>query len=224
MSAEKPSEAAKRVAVPIQAVVFDAFGTLLKIGETRHPYRRLQKLLRALGRENEANDRYLMMEKNLGLAGFAAEVGYEVPTDLLADLERDLFHELASIRLYKDVVPTLDALRAIGLKIGVCSNLAAPYGLPVRLLLPDLNCYALSYEVGAIKPRPEIYRYCLDQLGVDAGSALFIGDTPDADVDGPKSIGMSALLLDRDDRFGNPTALKSLTDLQITGFECAVSA
>jgi HAD superfamily hydrolase (TIGR01549 family) len=199
--------------IRFQAVVFDAFGTLLRFGEARHPYRRLQKVLNALGRGYDANDRYIMMENNLGLAGFASEVGYEVPANLLADLERDLFHELANIRLYEDVIPTLDALRASGLKIGVCSNLAAPYGLPIRFLLPDLDCYALSYEVGAVKPSREIYRHCTDQLGVSADAILFVGDTPEADVDGPIAFGMSAVLLDRENRFGNRTLLKSLQNL-----------
>ena len=72
-----------------------------------------------------------------------------------------------------------------------------PYGKVVSSLLPTLDVYAWSYEVGAIKPEPQIYQYLIDQLGCHAKEVLFIGDTPLADFSGPNEFGMSAHLIDR---------------------------
>lgn len=72
-----------------------------------------------------------------------------------------------------------------------------PYGKAVSSLLPPLDAYAWSYEVGAIKPEPQIYQYLIDRLGCQTKDVLFIGDTPLADFNGPKAFGMSARLIDR---------------------------
>lgn len=58
------------------------------------------------------------------------------------------------------------------------------------------DAVVLSVEVGRRKPHPAIYRAALDQLGVDAGAVLFVGDTYAADYDGPRQLGIRALLID----------------------------
>lgn len=81
--------------------------------------------------------------------------------------------------------------------MALCSNLAMPYGKIVSSLLPPLDAYAWSYEVGAIKPEPKIYQSLIDQLACQASEILFIGDTTLADFTGPTVFGMSARLIDR---------------------------
>lgn len=44
-------------------------------------------------------------------------------------------------------------------------------------LLPPLDTYAWSYEVGVIKPGPKIYQSLIDQLRCQTSEVLFIGDT-----------------------------------------------
>lgn len=70
------------------------------------------------------------------MAGAAQLFGIELPASSLAPLELDLFAELASVTLNPDALWMLILLREAGLKIGICSNLAAPYGIPVQKLLP----------------------------------------------------------------------------------------
>ncbi|MEM7054082.1 MAG: HAD family hydrolase, partial [Pseudomonadota bacterium] len=85
-------------------------------------------------------------------------------------------------------------LRDTRLKIGLCSNLAAPYGPPLRALLPDApDAEVLSYNEGHIKPEPEIYHRVIKQLGVPANRILFVGDTYRADIEGPQEAGMQAM-------------------------------
>ena len=51
----------------------------------------------------------------------------------------------------------------------------------------------LSYAVGHAKPERAIYGVVCDRLGLPPDRVLFVGDTPSADVDGPRAYGMRAL-------------------------------
>ena len=54
----------------------------------------------------------------------------------------------------------------------------------------------LSIEVGRRKPHPSIYRVALDAMGCESGEVVFVGDSFEADYEGPRRVGMSALLID----------------------------
>nr|WP_207769600.1 HAD-IA family hydrolase [Solimicrobium silvestre] len=153
--------------------------------------------MRANGRRPQTSDAGRIMSQPGGLADVANLFDLSPPVDLLAAWEAELHAELATVKLFPDSLPTIARLRNAGYRIGLCSNLAAPYGTPVKALLPSLDAYAWSYEAGAVKPEPGIYRYLLDRLGCAASDVLFIGDTPAADLDGPLTFGMSARLIDR---------------------------
>ena len=178
-------------------IVFDVFGTLVKIGERCFPYRNLMKWLKQNGRKPNPDDAKLIMSYNLDFIEFAMLLRTDIPKQLLKELKSDLNEELQSIVLYEDTLSTLEELKKLGFKLALCSNLAMPYGEVVSSLLPTLDAYAWSYEVGAIKPEPQIYQYLIDQLGCHAKEVLFIGDTPLADFSGPNEFGMSARLIDR---------------------------
>lgn len=137
------------------------------------------------------------MSAPLDLRGAAAALGLMPPDSLLSQWEKDLDAELASLRMYPEAPDLIDRLQRAGYQVALCSNLAAPYGAPVRRLLPGLDAYAMSYEVGAVKPQSRIYQFLLDQLGLAAAEVIFIGDTPAADQDGPRAAGMHAFLLNR---------------------------
>jgi putative hydrolase of the HAD superfamily len=51
-----------------------------------------------------------------------------------------------------------------------------------------------SSQFGLRKPSPEIYRATLEAVGVDAGRALFVGDRVREDYEGPRSVGMRAVI------------------------------
>jgi putative hydrolase of the HAD superfamily len=55
----------------------------------------------------------------------------------------------------------------------------------------------VSADTGWRKPHPEIFRETLRRLRLDARQAIFIGDTPDADVLGPHGVGMETIWIDR---------------------------
>ena len=137
------------------------------------------------------------MSQNLNFTEFVKLLRVNVPDQLLQELERDLDEELRSIILYEDTLSTLEELKKLGVRLALCSNLAMPYGKIVSSLLPPLDAYAWSYEVGAIKPEPKIYQSLIEQLGCQTSEVLFIGDTALADFTGPTAFGMSARLINR---------------------------
>lgn len=185
----------------IKAVVFDAFGTLVRIADDRsRPYLRLLKALESeFGRvSNGVADRRWIMTTNVPFEDVPAKLGFPNPSNmniLLHDLER----EKTSITLYNDVIEGLSSLHKQGIKIGVCSNLATPYCEPVRQQLCGIvTRYTMSCEVGFIKPDPEIYNRARIKVDLnDAKDILFVGDSYSMDVEGPQTYGMDAIYLQR---------------------------
>jgi HAD superfamily hydrolase (TIGR01549 family) len=196
----------------IRAVVFDAFGTMVEITRKHRPYRAWLERLRAAGHTPGPDDNTKLMTANVGLAGAAGLFGVSLPAAALADLELHLYEEMASLRLYHDVSATLNGLRARGLKIAVCSNLAAPYAVPVKLLLPiELDVYAWSFAIGAIKPNPAIYRWCCEALQCAPAEVIMVGDTLDSDCLGPRDFGMHGFHLSRHRNSPSEHMVDSLT-------------
>jgi putative hydrolase of the HAD superfamily len=106
---------------------------------------------------------------------------------------------LNSVHVGPDVVPTLAALRARGLRLGIVSNAAyLPRLMNQQLAALGLADYfdgvTFSSEVGVRKPQPAIYADALRKLGVDPSRTLFVGDRVREDVQGPQAMGMRAVL------------------------------
>lgn len=198
----------------IQAIVFDVYGTLASINDKRSPFARLLALGEQRGRPKSVDDARVLMGRPLTLQDAAILLRIDLAPEELAGLESDLKWEVESIVLYPDVVPTIQALQAGGIKVALCSNLAAPYAPPVKALLPmRLDFHAWSFEIDAIKPDRQIFEYVCEGLDCSPQQVLMVGDTPAADVEGPRAFGMQSILLDR--RAASPARpyLSSLTPL-----------
>jgi HAD superfamily hydrolase (TIGR01549 family) len=198
----------------IKAIVFDVFGTLVEITEKRRPFVQLMNLIHAAGRQPVASDATTIMSNNIGLAGVAQLFGGDICPATIAKLELELAAELSTIRLYPEVRRTLVTLRSAGLKIGICSNLAAPYSVPVKALLPfELDAYAWSYEVGAVKPEVRIYQAICDALNCSPHEVIMVGDTLEADYAGPNAFGMNAYYLTRKEKTFASDQLNSIDEI-----------
>lgn len=103
--------------------------------------------------------------------------------------------------LFPDVMPTLDALRAAGLRMSVISDWG--HGLEGILLELELGAYfeflLVSSRLGIAKPDPRIFELALDRLGVAPHAAVYVGDTYVKDVFGARAAGIAPVLLDRAD-------------------------
>jgi HAD superfamily hydrolase (TIGR01509 family) len=103
------------------------------------------------------------------------------------------------VTLYDDVPPTVTALRDAGVATALVSNCdhAATHVVD-RLHLGDLfDRVLLSFEVGAKKPAPEIYRAALDAVGGVAPSDAVFVDDQTAYCDGARAIGIDTRLIIR---------------------------
>ena len=181
-----------------KVIIFDAFGTLVKIGTSRSPYRKLMKWLKDNGRKPSTKDASVIMSNPVDIAQLAMLFGENIPTQLLHEINDDLLFELSTIELYKDTTSTLQILKEHGFKIALCSNVAMPYGEQLKKLLPNVfDALFLSYEIGAIKPEDNIYEVIKTHFSCEMSEMLFIGDHPVLDVEKPISLGMDARLIQR---------------------------
>lgn len=179
----------------IEAVCFDAFGTLVEITEKRGAVRHLFKAVPP-GKRAELKHR-LMREPRPIADWLEAYVDDADPMMALDVYAREL-SEVASVTIRPGMSDIWALLRAKGLRLAVCSNLASSFGLAVRRALPDPpDVVVFSYEVGAIKPEPEIYEHVLEQLALEPARVLFVGDSVRADIEGPRAAGMRAVHVDQ---------------------------
>ena len=96
-----------------------------------------------------------------------------------------------------DAVPTLEALRRRGQKVGlitVCSQEVADIWDETPFAgLFDATVFSAS--VGLAKPDPQIYELACEQLGVEPADCLFVGDGANDELPGAERAGMTALQL-----------------------------
>lgn len=109
---------------------------------------------------------------------------------------------------YPEAAATLSALREAGLAVGVCSN----WGWELDAFLAEVGLLHLvdsgvtSARAGARKPHPGIYTRSIESLGVDPRDVLFVGDSWEPDVRGPRRLGMTAVHVWREDERRGQTA------------------
>jgi HAD superfamily hydrolase (TIGR01549 family) len=117
-----------------------------------------------------------------------------------------------NFELYDDVLPTLELLRARGLKIGLVSNGSRDMAEFVAHHALDVDVALASRAHGFVKPHRSIFDAALAALDVEAGETAMVGDSPADDIEGARALGMRAFLLDREDR--HPDWEDRLTDLR----------
>jgi HAD superfamily hydrolase (TIGR01549 family) len=110
----------------------------------------------------------------------------------LYDVMLDTWHA------YDDTIPTLRALRQMGVRTCLLSNA----GVPIRTVLdrdgitPWHDAVVLSYEVGFVKPDVRIFEAALAALGMTASEVLMVGDNANDDGGGTH-LGLRTLILPR---------------------------
>lgn len=179
-------------------VLFDAFGTLIKIRGGVHPYRKIMRIGMEQGRKPSPTDAESLLSTPLNLIEAANHFGIKVPQTVMADLEACLQEELDCLEAYEDGLKAVSMLQAEGVPVGICSNLAKPYASAVERLYPSVLMRAYSFEAGAIKPSPEMFGYASAVMGAKfPGDIAVIGDSPRCDRDGARAYGMEGYLLCR---------------------------
>ncbi|GAB1824168.1 HAD family hydrolase [Herbidospora sp. RD11066] len=118
----------------------------------------------------------------------------------------------AEVRLYPDTLPCLEALAAMGLRLGLITNgnsRPGPLGLDALL-----SCTVVAAECGYRKPDPRIYHHAAAKLGVAAAECVHVGDHITEDVQASAEAGMRAVWLDRSRTGEGARAWRTVTSLE----------
>jgi FMN phosphatase YigB (HAD superfamily) len=100
----------------------------------------------------------------------------------------------------RDAPQVLSWLRDHGIKRGICSNAPFPPEMMRRQVrsngIADLvDAIVFSSEVGRRKPAREVYQAGLEAIGTKPERTLFAGDRVREDYEGPRALGMRAVVV-----------------------------
>ena len=146
------------------------------------------------------------------------ELGLSLSEDEVRLVEERRKSTEKGVFIYDDVIEFLEAVKSLGLTTVLISN-AAMNGKGKRYLEDfGLKKYfdrtIFSFEVGRVKPDPEIFKLAIPE-GRD--KAIHVGDIYEVDVLGALNAGLKGVLLDRrrayDEVDGRLFSLRDLLDL-----------
>ncbi len=117
---------------------------------------------------------------------------------LAADLNAlYLKHRFEDIKLYPDVIPSLDGLRG-SFSIGLLSN---GNGYPEQCGLPGRFSFVVfSQNIGVEKPAAAPFLAACEQAGCAPGELMHVGDSLKNDIAGANGVGAVSVWLNRDGR------------------------
>ena len=102
---------------------------------------------------------------------------------------------------YSDAPPCLEAIRLLGVRMGIVSNIPSEERLRKELeaigLIQFFPMLISSGSVGISKPKKEIFHLAAKKLNETPENILFVGDDLQRDYYGAIHAGMKAVLIDR---------------------------
>jgi putative hydrolase of the HAD superfamily len=224
----------------VSHILFDFFGTLVAYSPSRteQGFPRSHMLLRSLGadltyeqfllgwsrtsasydRRSDQDDREFSMIEVATAFLTDALSSEPARTDVEAFVAQYLSEWNKGVRYLAETIVLVPEL-AHDYRLAVVTNThdakLVPGHLEAMGLLPSFDAVITSVEVGWRKPHPKIYAAAVDRLGIEASSAVFVGDTYRPDFLGPQQAGIRAFLIDPERRAPVPETrrLSSIIDL-----------
>lgn len=193
--------------MPVRGVIFDLFHTLTGL---ESEWSDLPLTCDVLGIDRRAWDDVITQKSRWRLSGEQRD-----PFLIIRDMARlvrpeiadALVREAVAIRIRRfrhalqripaENVDMLKRLRKAGMRLGLVSNadaieVAAWADCPLAGLF---DSEVISCEVGMVKPEPEIFRKCLDELSLQAGECMFVGDGGSNELVGAKEVGLTTVFV-----------------------------
>ncbi len=214
----------------IQAVFFDMGGTIETFGFTRELRLKatleIQERLRRAGIDLQMDNEQLYEVIFSGLQRYKSwsietldefppqQVwceyilpGYSVDAAKLAGIAEDLmlfiethFYER---KMRPEIPAVLEAIKNMGLKIGLISNVNSRGQVPTNLVEYGIRHYfdpiVLSSEYGRRKPDPAIFHYAARLANVPTSACAYVGDRVVRDIDGARRAGFGLAIQIRHD-------------------------
>lgn len=228
----------------IQAVFFDAAGTLCRIRErVGATYAKIAARQGLVLEPSILEERFLRAIRSAPPLAFPQIPAAETPVwerrwwreivqkvlaldeadKRLEPIFSDLFDYFGSEEgweLYPEVPGVLRELQGAGYRTGIISNFDSRLrGILDRLgILKWIDPLVISSTVGVAKPAPKIFFHALETAGIKPEEALHIGNELEADVHGAMAAGMQGWLLDRTGQAPLDTGIKVIHHLgEISG-------
>jgi YjjG family noncanonical pyrimidine nucleotidase len=220
----------------IRAVLFDADGTLFDFDRAQAAalsgafgLAPDSSRAAALSSRFRAHNREVWAEHERGLIGKDAlrterfrrlkeELGFPEDIESLAARFLELLAEQAI--LIPGAEQAIAACRERGLKLGLATNgfSAVQRGRLSRSpLRAAFDGIFISEEMGSQKPDRAYFEACLAALGASADEALFVGDSPEADIAGAAGAGMRSVWINAEGRAYPPALPKPSGELSSIG-------
>ena len=214
-----------------KAVLFDLGGTLVKHEDGPVIHRRILEdngidvSLEAVTRAHSENERELDMNQipEQGQAFWIKwnirlleSLGIEKNKEILARKIDEEWLDYCTLEVYPDVIETLVQLRKRGIKTGIITNAFERdfQRILSQLKLSDFFDIVVGTDTcKKIKPDKGIFLYTVGRLGIKPDEALFVGDSLENDFEGAKNSGLTALLIDRENKSKIFGSIQSLTDV-----------
>ncbi len=124
-----------------------------------------------------------------------------------------IFECFADIRPFTGVREALAELKALGLPLGLLSDMPPERKLELMGLSDCFDVVRCSEESGFLKPEPESFLSLAQALGREPAEVLYVGNNPRYDLAGARRAGMQAALVSRRPLFGADLCFHRWDDL-----------
>jgi HAD superfamily hydrolase (TIGR01549 family) len=179
----------------IKAVVFDVGETLVDesreygtwadwLGVPRHTFSSVFGAVIAMGLDYREAFQYF-------------RPGFSVDAERAKRVESGQAETFGEGDLYPDARPTMEALRAMGVWVGVAGNQTSRAGDILRKLDLPADLIATSDDWNASKPDMGFFRALLAAVPWDAGEIVYVGDRVDNDLKPAKAAGLLTAFIRR---------------------------
>lgn len=213
----------------ITAVTLDVGGTLIRPepsvghvyasvaarhGFTVSPTRLNQQFSHAWKQQANFNHEYAQWAAVVD-ATFAGLIDTPPSRTFFAEIY-ERFREPEVWHIYKDAIPALDRLAALGLDLALISNWDDRLGplLASLGLAKYFQAILISCDIGFTKPSPVIFQHAARVLGTPEANIIHVGDSLEHDVQGAEAAGFRALHLNRNRQTSTEGTITSLLELE----------
>jgi putative hydrolase of the HAD superfamily len=228
--------------MPTRAILFDFFGTLVEYshGTAGLSFAESHACLAECGTtideptfltawgavvdrlETAANQTHVEFAFSAIVDGLLADLGVAAAGDGFTERFSELFlgEWNAGVR-YHNWLGTMVAELSEEYRLGVVTNTYHPTLVPRHLermgIAGHFEVVVKSHDLGTRKPAAAVFEHALGEMGLTAEETVFVGDSYVADFIGPRSVGMSAFLIDPGGRQAVPPEwrLSSLAELPL---------
>lgn len=188
----------------IRAVIFDMFETL--VTHYKAPLYFSAEMAEDAGVSvEEFRTAWYPTEESRSIGKYTLEESLEIALKECGCYSEELLQKIVTKRkaakkacfnnLHEEIIPMLAQLKEKGILIGLISNCFSEETDVIRSseLFPYFDVPCMSYEEGVQKPDVEIFRRCMERLGVKAEECLYVGDGGSRELETASSLGMKAV-------------------------------